>query len=522
MSRLRIKEIQYRYTDTSDGYESADGLTVFDVGREIKFKVRVENIGNDDSPEYTVSVYDDEDGDRLDHDSEPSIEPGEINSAYLYVTINTSGKRRLGFEIKRDDDSDYTYESIPFIWVTESQLEIKNILYRYAGTSNDYKKAEEGTVFEEGREVRFKVNVINNGDMPSTDYTVYIYDKDGLDVDFDDENSLEPGESNHAFLNVTMDSGKHDLIFQIKVDYKELDSVTRTYIWGEEAELSITDIEYRYHDSDSVEYYPANSGTVFDEGREVKFRVEVKNISNMDSSEYTGFLYDENGNQLDSDDGRALEADDSNHVYFYITMDSSTHDLTFKVEMDGDVQDSETRTFIWGEKDDDGDVSPIIDRKYYINQGDTNLGFDKLKIGNSNQTVKESGCYICAIGTIVCWDLKDSSDSTKIAIIKHLGSLCDNDANFNTTKFTYANKTFRITKRTTNVEEYMKNKLEDGIPTICHLSGHFIVINGDTSDNEAWEKFLVLDPGRRNNDTLDDVMGKYGQSLLDARYVYEE
>jgi hypothetical protein len=93
---LRIDRIT-EYTDVDE----------FKVGEEVKFKVRVENRGNAESSDYTVKVYD-EDGNTLDHDNENELEAGDYDNAYLYVTINKSGRQRLKFYISGGESDDRT------------------------------------------------------------------------------------------------------------------------------------------------------------------------------------------------------------------------------------------------------------------------------------------------------------------------------------------------------------------------------------------------------------------------------
>lgn len=101
---LGIRDIYYKYKDSNDDYELAENGTVFETGREIKFKVEVKNYTAVRKPDYTVSVYD-EDGNRLARDTgETPAEEGEINYAYLRdVIINSSGKQTFEFAIILED-----------------------------------------------------------------------------------------------------------------------------------------------------------------------------------------------------------------------------------------------------------------------------------------------------------------------------------------------------------------------------------------------------------------------------------
>jgi N-acetylmuramoyl-L-alanine amidase len=103
---LGIKKIYYKYQDSDDDYELAEDDTIFETGKEIKFKVEVKNYTDVREPDYTVSVYD-EDGNRLARDTgETPASKYNINNAYLYgITRNSAGKQTLKFAIILEDSS---------------------------------------------------------------------------------------------------------------------------------------------------------------------------------------------------------------------------------------------------------------------------------------------------------------------------------------------------------------------------------------------------------------------------------
>jgi len=87
--------------------------------------------------------------------------------------------------------------------------------------------------FKVGEEVEFKVRIENRGNAESSDYTVKVYDENGNRLDSDDENELEAGDYNNAYLNVTINkSGRQRLKFYISGGESGDRTEYRTYTWG--------------------------------------------------------------------------------------------------------------------------------------------------------------------------------------------------------------------------------------------------------------------------------------------------
>lgn len=241
---LGIKEILYRYSDTSDDYmEVEDGMN-FELGKEIKFKLPVKNFRNTDSPEYTVVLYD-ENGRKLDDDDEGSLSGRDTNNAYLYVTVNDPGEQRLQFAIETsggsdtDDDDNVRHRTVTFGGESkECDLGITSILYKYSDISGDYVEVEDGTNFELDREVKFKVRVKNHKSTQSPEYNVLVYDENGKMLDSDDEPRASAGDTNSSYVYVTVnESGEQRLKFVVEtisgVDTDTNDNVRyRTVTFG--------------------------------------------------------------------------------------------------------------------------------------------------------------------------------------------------------------------------------------------------------------------------------------------------
>lgn len=94
--------------------------------------------------------------------------------------------------------------------------QVSKIYYRYKDSDDDYELAEDGTVFETGRKVRFKIQVKNYTDIREPDYTVSIYDEDGRIGRTTGETPAREDEINNAYVDITVDyPGEQELTFKI-------------------------------------------------------------------------------------------------------------------------------------------------------------------------------------------------------------------------------------------------------------------------------------------------------------------
>lgn len=214
----------------------------------------------------------------------------------------------------------------------EFDLGIRDILYR--NDSGDYVDADDGIRFEIGKEIKFKIEVKNYKKTDSPKYKVVVYDKNGRELDYDNESSLEPKDTENAYLYVTVDDpGEQKLKFKIiprESNWDETDSSdnkeTRTFIWGNDNssydfDLGITDIE-------------ADKSEPFKVGNEVEFTVKVKNYErNLDSPRYRVVLEDMNGNQLDYDNEPSVAPRDTNNAYVATTIRTDDINSEGKVEL---------------------------------------------------------------------------------------------------------------------------------------------------------------------------------------------
>lgn len=122
-------------------------------------------------------------------------------------------------------------------------LGIKDIVYRYkdASDTHTYFPANEGTIFELDRRIKFKVNVKNYDDEFSPGYQVVVLDENGNELDNDYQSGLEPSEEDEATLTIDAvnNPGQRTLKFSIIPDgnhwidtYVTNNHVYRHYNWG--------------------------------------------------------------------------------------------------------------------------------------------------------------------------------------------------------------------------------------------------------------------------------------------------
>lgn len=103
---LGIPSIKYKYNDENKDYASVRDNMMLGCGRKIEFKVDVKNYGTTESPDYTVVLYD-ENGHKLDEDSEPSVYQNDTSPAFLSVTVplDNHGTQRLKYAVEPKDNS---------------------------------------------------------------------------------------------------------------------------------------------------------------------------------------------------------------------------------------------------------------------------------------------------------------------------------------------------------------------------------------------------------------------------------
>lgn len=113
----------------------------FSVNEQTVFRVKVKNIGESESPEYIVYVYD-EDGNELADDDEYELSSGSTNYGNMRVTMNRSGNHRLKFVIKVDGDIvDTAYRT--YEWksdIGEQYVDVAMKELGYAEGANNFTK----------------------------------------------------------------------------------------------------------------------------------------------------------------------------------------------------------------------------------------------------------------------------------------------------------------------------------------------------------------------------------------------
>jgi len=147
--------------------------------------------------------------------------------------------------------------------------------------------------------------------------------------------------------------------------------------------------------------------------------------------------------------------------------------------------------------------------EYYINQGDP--GFADIRFKN-NTTIKSYGCGVCCAAMIVCKTLDLTQTGDKQAVIKKVIADATNaDGLLTYSNVTYDGVVFKFIKNT----DYMTS-FDLCQPSICKLNGHFVLVNGFDSNQNAYEAYLIKDPGASANRNLQQPMQKYGSAIKDT------
>lgn len=162
------------------------------------------------------------------------------------------------------------------------------------------------------------------------------------------------------------------------------------------------------------------------------------------------------------------------------------------------------------------DVSPIINRSYYIKQ--SNPSWNWIKLGNRHIGLKNDhvGCYVCSMAMIICWYLGNDNIETKVAVLNKLAANCSSGGSYNGRSITYNGRTFKPIIITDMAQELL-----NGYPSICKVGNsdkdsHFAVINGYDAKNAS---YLTLDPGWSYNN-LEEVMAKKKtRKILSKRFI---
>lgn len=204
-----------------------------------------------------------------------------------------------------------------------------------------------------------------------------------------------------------------------------------------------------------------------------------------------------------------------NELYYIFVRNGDSKDVDFKIK--ARLQEEN----IIG---NDGELDMIIPREYVIHQGD----YPNIKLGESRHSVSKSGCYVSSIAMIISWYLKDSSDETKLDLVRTVAKNCDSTGNYSGDPVKYRNRVFKIEMLANNCnlkqkESILKEKLLKNKPLICQVPDHFVVANGYNEDKDKWEKYSILDPGRRVSETLKTPMNyKHANNIVSVRRVYED
>ena len=150
---------------------------------------------------------------------------------------------------------------------------------------------------------------------------------------------------------------------------------------------------------------------------------------------------------------------------------------------------------------------------YYINQGDSS--FKDIPFKGNSGNVGQSGCGVCCAAMIICRELELTSNADKAAVIKKVIA----DSTNNKGELTYSPITYDGKTVTWTTVSDMAAQINNEVPVICQLSGHYVLVNGFDTSETGFSAYLIKDPGARANTNLAQPMEEYGETIKSKRIL---
>ena len=152
---------------------------------------------------------------------------------------------------------------------------------------------------------------------------------------------------------------------------------------------------------------------------------------------------------------------------------------------------------------------------YYINQGASSFANIPFKNGT---TVGKYGCGVCCAAMIICREKGLTSNADKANVIKKvIADSTNNNGDLNYNTITYDGTSFKWGTTTD-----MAAEVDKGIPVICQLPGHYVLVNGLDTNETGFSAYLIKDPGARGNTNLAEPMDTYGDTIKSKRTLKAE
>ncbi|MCT4509025.1 MAG: GW dipeptide domain-containing protein, partial [Tepidibacter sp.] len=363
---------------------------------------------------------------------------------------------------------------------------------------------------EEGKwyRVRFdrdgKANFWINSAGLDNNLDLFIYENQDLDSSKLGESTQSDNQADDMVLNLDVRAGVYYYVYIKNCGGGSCDFKIKSKIQAKEIQNgTVYDENMSSHDKGKwykIKFAQNGKANFWINSRELDNNLDLFIYENQDLKSTKLGESEQSDNQADD---MVLDLDVRAGVYYYVYIkNQGSGSCNFKIKAKLQEEDPS-----WSGGD-------IIPPKYYVNQG----LYTDIMLGSSGKSVKNAGCYISSIATIICWYLKDDRADTKEALIRQMASKCNSGGGYSNADVKYNGRTFRI-DRNSDMEE----KILEGLPAICEMPHHFVVVNGYDANKSGYKRFSVLDPGDRNAKTLYDSMNKsnHGFSVKSERFVYE-
>ncbi len=159
-----------------------------------------------------------------------------------------------------------------------------------------------------------------------------------------------------------------------------------------------------------------------------------------------------------------------------------------------------------------------VENVYYINQGTD--PFANIPIGRD--TVKSSGCAVCAYGMLICQKEGYDTSSEAKQVVVDLISECTTGGLIYTT---FSDKTINgVTYSATEVND-MAEQIKNGIPVVARLADknntakHFVTVVGLDTSKSGMEAYIIKAPGKRANSNLQQALNDYSGTSVRGKYI---
>ncbi len=155
---------------------------------------------------------------------------------------------------------------------------------------------------------------------------------------------------------------------------------------------------------------------------------------------------------------------------------------------------------------------------YHIRQWKEPFANMKMKNGKS---VSSSGCAVCAFAMLI-GHKEGYGESDAVQVVTDLIEECT-DSNAYITN-TFSNKTINGKQYSSIEVSDMAAQIQKGIPVVVRLAKngsavHYVTVVGLDTSKSGMEAYIILDPGKDSNYTLQDALNYNAGSAVAGKYI---